>query len=128
MGGASGIHRALQAWPQIELQDHRSGNEFRAVVARAQAGAQSIDPVTPPVTPEVAPEVTRLVQALEGAMSRQELMQALGLKDEKHFRQHYQQAATTLGLIEMTIPDKPRSRLQRYRLTDVGLRVQESQP
>ena len=49
----------------------------------------------------------RLMQVLQGAMSRQELMQALGLKDEKHFRQHYQQAATTLGLIEMTLPDNP---------------------
>ncbi len=47
-------------------------------------------------------------------------MRALGLKDEKHFRQHYQQAAMALGLIEMTIPDKPRSRLQRYQLTEAG--------
>ena len=117
-GLGSGIHRARQAWPQIELQDHRSGNEFRAVVARPQVGTQSIDPVTPPVTPEVTPEVMRLMQVLQGAMSRQELMQALGLKDEKHFRQHYQQAATALGLIEMTLPDKPTSRLQHYRLTE----------
>ena len=119
-GLGSGIHRARQAWPQMELQDHRSGNEFRAVVARPQVGTQSIDPVTPPVTPEVTPEVMRLMQVLQGAMSRQELMQALGLKDEKHFRQHYQQAATALGLIEMTLPNKPTSRLQRYRLTDIG--------
>ena len=55
-GLGSGIHRARQAWPQIALQDHRSGNEFRAVVARPQVGTQSIDPVTPPVTPEVTPK------------------------------------------------------------------------
>ena len=55
-GLGSGIHRARQAWPQIELQDHRSGNEFSAVVARPQVGTQSIDPVTPPVTPEVTPK------------------------------------------------------------------------
>ena len=96
-GLGSGIHRALQAWPQIELQDHRSGNEFRAVVARPKPATQVIapaglgaegsnTPVTPDVTPEVTPEVMRLVQILQGAMSRQELMHALGLKDEKHFR------------------------------------------
>ncbi len=33
-GLGSGIHRALQAWPQIELQDHHSGNEFWTAVAR----------------------------------------------------------------------------------------------
>lgn len=47
-GLGSGMHRALQAWPQIELQDHRSGTEFRAVVARPKVGMQSIDPVAPP--------------------------------------------------------------------------------
>lgn len=41
-------YRALQAWPQIELQDHRSGDEFRAVVAQPQVGMQSITPVAPP--------------------------------------------------------------------------------
>ena len=79
------------------------------------------------VTPEVTPEVMRLMPVLQGAMSRQELMRALGLKDEKHFRQHYQQAAIALGLIEMTIPDKPRSRLQRYRLTEAGQRLVQIQ-
>ena len=66
----------------------------------------------------------RLVHVLQGTMNRQELMQALGLKDEKHFRQQYQQAAVAQGWMEMTIPEKPRSRLQRYRLTDAGRRLQ----
>lgn len=129
-GLGSGIHRARQAWPQIELQDHRSGNEFRAVVARPKPATQVIAPAgigaegtRPPVTPELTPEVMRLMPVLQGAMSRQELMRALGLKDEKHFRQHYQQAAMALGLIEMTIPDKPRSRLQRYQLTEAGQKL-----
>ena len=77
--------------------------------------------VTPGVTPEVTPEVERLLAVLKAAMSRAEIMAALGLKDEKHFREQYQQTAATGGLIEMTIPDKPRSRLQKYRLTAAGL-------
>jgi ATP-dependent DNA helicase RecG len=72
------------------------------------------------VTPEVTPEVSRLLTTLQGEMSRTELMAALGLKDEKHFREHYQQVAAALDLIEMTLPDKPRSRLQKYRLTAAG--------
>ncbi len=65
-------------------------------------------------TPEDASAV------LQGVMGRQELMQRLGLRDEKHFRQHYQQAAIALGVIEMTLPETPRSRLQKYRLTEAG--------
>ena len=72
------------------------------------------------ITPEVTPEVDRLLSVLRGDMSRAELMATLALKDEKHFRERYQQVAVKMGLIEMTMPDKPRSRLQRYRLTAAG--------
>jgi len=129
-GLGSGIHRALQAWPQIEPQDHHSGNEFKAIVTRPNPAVQVITPAgigTQNESASFTPEVMRLLQAVQGAMSRHELMQALGLKDEKHFRQHYQQAATALGLIEMTIPDNPRSRLQRYRLTNSGQELLQQQ-
>ena len=39
------------------------------------------------------------------------------LNDEKHFRVHYQQRAAKTGVIELTIPDKPRSRPRKYRRT-----------
>ncbi|XZE19176.1 Fic family protein [Pirellulaceae bacterium SH449] len=61
--------------------------------------------------------------ALEGEMNRSEIMEAMGLKDEKHFRRYYQQTAIAAGLIEMTIPDKPNSSKQRYRLTALGKTV-----
>lgn len=38
------------------------------------------------LTPEVTPEVGRMLLALDGEMSRAELMAVLNLKDEKHFR------------------------------------------
>jgi ATP-dependent DNA helicase RecG len=47
-------------------------------------------------------------------------MGKLGLRHEDHFRQAYLLPALEAGLIERTIPDKPRSRLQRYRLTARG--------
>ena len=74
----------------------------------------------PADTPEVTPEVMRLLEGLNGEMSRAELMRILNLKDEKHFREHYLQRAISQGLIEMTIPDKPKSSLQKYRLTVKG--------
>ena len=42
------------------------------------------------------------------------------LKHTKHFRKTYLQPALDAGLIEMTLPDKPHSRRQRYRLTPTG--------
>jgi hypothetical protein len=53
-------------------------------------------------------------------MSRETLQNALGLQDRKSFRERYLKPALAVGLIEMTIPDKPNSRLQKYRLTDKG--------
>ena len=47
-------------------------------------------------------------------------MSGLGLKDEKHFHAHYLQCAISQRIIEMTIPDKPRSRHQKYRITTTG--------
>jgi len=41
------------------------------------------------------------------------------LSDAKSFRQRYLLPALTEKLIEMTIPDKPNSRLQKYRLVRV---------
>ena len=56
--------------------------------------------------------------ALKGEMTRQELQLALGLKHNEHFRKVYLLSALADGLILMTKPDTPNSRLQKYRLTD----------
>ena len=72
------------------------------------------------VTGEVTGAVTKLVLACRHAMSRRELREALLLKGDDNFRRLYLLLALEAGLIEMTIPEKPNSRLQRYRLTDKG--------
>lgn len=77
---------------------------------------------TPEVTQEVTPEV-RLLSVLAGEMTRQQLKEALGLKDDEHFRKAYLLPALDAGLIEMTIPEKPRSSKQKYRLRDKGRQV-----
>lgn len=42
------------------------------------------------------------------------LMEKLGLKSKDSFRRNYLHPAMELNLVQMTIPDKPRSRNQRY--------------
>jgi hypothetical protein len=53
-------------------------------------------------------------------LTRDEVQDRLQLKSEANFRDRYLTPALESGLIEMTIPDKPTSRLQRYRLTAQG--------
>ena len=78
------------------------------------------------VSPEVTPGVRKMLSIITGEMTRGEIQKKLGLRDEKHFRENYQQVGVKLSLIEMTIPDKPRSRLQKYRLTDAGKHLLKS--
>jgi predicted transcriptional regulator len=55
-------------------------------------------------------------------MTREVIQEAIGIKDRKDFRMRYLHPALAAGLLEMTIPDKPNSRLQKYRLTEKGHR------
>lgn len=71
---------------------------------------------------EVTSEVAALLNALgRKEMSRQELQDAMGLKNLKHFRLAYILPGLASKHIEMTIPEKPNSRQQRYRATAKGL-------
>lgn len=72
--------------------------------------------LAPQVTPQVTPQVEQLLGVLgEKEMSRTELLEALGLSDRKNLRVKYLNPAIASGLVELTIPDKPNSRLQKYR-------------
>lgn len=61
-----------------------------------------------------------MIDVLKGEMTRDEIQSQLGLKDRKSFMDRYILPSLKNGLIEMTIPDKPNSRYQKYRLTDKG--------
>jgi len=61
-------------------------------------------------------------------MSREALQRLLRLQDRKSFRERYLEPALADGLVEMTIADRPTSRLQRYRLTERGRRWRRERP
>ena len=79
---------------------------------------------TPPVTPPFAPPVKKLVELLANReLGNAEIRDLLSLKDRKHLRERYIDPALKLGLVEYTIPGKPNSRLQKYRLTEKGRKI-----
>jgi hypothetical protein len=54
-------------------------------------------------------------------------MQSLGLSHRPNFLALHLRPALQAKLIQMTVPDKPNSRLQKYRLTQAGQRWLEEQ-
>ena len=63
------------------------------------------------------PLVDTLREAIgKDSLSATEIMKRLGLSHRPTFRQNYLNPALSHGVIEMTIPDKPNSRNQKYRL------------
>lgn len=71
---------------------------------------------------QVTDQVAKLLIALRGSapLKVNELMTTVGLAHKATFRANYLKPALSVGLIEMTDPDSPRSPVQRYRLTEHG--------
>ncbi len=110
----SGVPRILNAYGKdaFEIRD-----SYLRIVFRY---AKPISGVTGQVTPQVTPQVLKLIGVIHGEMDRNTLQRALGLSARKNFRTLYLALALESGLVAMTLPDKPNSRLQKYRLTDKG--------
>jgi len=109
------------------------GDLFRMIIKVPEFGSQ--ENVTPDVTGEVTRQVpdkyptsTRQVTTQEAAVlttarnpsTRTELQKSAGFRDREHFVNTCLNSLLKAGFLEMTIPDKPRSSKQKYRLTDAG--------
>jgi hypothetical protein len=107
--------------PGLDKEVDMASDLMKAMFAHTdQVEAHDGAQVTPQVAPQVTTQVLQLLSVLKGAEDRDTLQRALGLKARKNFRLLYLVPALDAGLIEMTIPDKPRSSKQKYRLTDKG--------
>ncbi|ESK57078.1 hypothetical protein F990_00552 [Acinetobacter tjernbergiae DSM 14971 = CIP 107465] len=83
--------------------------------------AQDSDHVTAQDSDHATAQVSDQVQRLISAMKQEEytlaeLMQLIGLTHRATFQKNYLNPAIEADLIEHTIPDKPKSPKQRYRL------------
>lgn len=73
-----------------------------------------------------AEQVIKLITVLDKEMDRHEMQEQLHLADLESFRAYYLKPAFEAGLVEMTIPDKPNSQLQKYRLSTKGKVLEDS--
>ena len=73
--------------------------------------------VTAQVTVEVAAQVAAFCRDPKPAKA---IMVEPGLKHWKTFQANYLAPLMAMGILERTIPGKPRSRMQRYRTTKAG--------
>ena len=93
----------------------------KAGVSGVEAGDQPES--QPESRPESQPEslaLRVLKQLADGPMSKTELSSSLGQKKISGQLNKVIRLLVTDGRVAYTIPDKPRSRLQQYRLTDKG--------
>ena len=109
------ISNAGEATTFIEFMLEMVRDALMDAIMRAEGFTD--DPLS---TPQVPPKIDDLVQDLLAVLGDHELsavdiMAKLGLSDRKHFRESYLQPALRIGLVEPTIPGKPRSPRQRYR-------------
>jgi ATP-dependent DNA helicase RecG len=128
--------------PELDKEVDMASDLMRAMFgATDQVGSKSgpiRDQVTGKVTgedvrqvPDKYPtsnrQVTRqevsVLQAAVNPASRSVLQQISGLRDREHFMDSVLKPLLDNGLLEMTIPDKPRSSKQKYRLTEKGRKL-----
>jgi ATP-dependent DNA helicase RecG len=94
------VEPKIQSEAQVAAHEAQSGAQ-----SKAQSGAQS-------------DEVIKWLGS--GSLSAAELVAKLGLKSKTGALKRSLQQLLDNGLVEYTIPDKPTTRLQKYRLTEKG--------
>ena len=113
-----------QSMPEYQLAFDSVTTCFTLTTVDERGVAKQVTPqVTPQVIPQVTPQVDDLMKCISSntSFTRDVLQAAMGLKDRENFRLNYLKPALELGLIEMTLPHKPNSKLQRYHLTEKGV-------
>lgn len=91
-------------------------------ITTAQVASEVTGEVAGEVTAPVTASVRRILELLSvrGELGNVAILSAFELKSRRRMRETYLEPALRESLIEYTIPVKPTSSLQKYRLTDKG--------
>jgi len=94
---------------------------WRPIVTTGQVTGQ----VTGQATEQVAEGIKRVILVLDNEMKSAEIQEVLQLKHREYFRENYLIPALDMGFVEMTIPEKPNSPIQKYHLTAKGIELKK---
>lgn len=136
-GRSTGIPKILKVMkengsppPEFETDEDRTSFLIRLPVHERAAQGLAGE-VSPQVTEEVSTKLAlsrHQVDILRKCFESKaiaDLMAIAGRSDRTKFRDQVLNPLLEEGLVEMTMPDKPRSSKQRYRLTDKGRQMLE---
>lgn len=104
------------------------GDIFRTIIPLKEAVTATVGPISQPntevatqVSTEVATQVklqadklAALIKFCSVPRSRREMQEFCGIKTVEYFRKHIIKPMLQNGIIQLTIPDKPNSKNQRY--------------
>ncbi len=133
------VNEGAKSWPDpktpIELRDLMS-NEASRLLEPAATGQPNLLTSGTEVRETQGPDqwsdflekmgttkrkkTQQLLTDMTSAMTRDDIRKALGLKAPQHVKSNYVDPCLAEGLIEMTIPETPRSPNQRFRRTQSG--------
>ena len=68
-------------------------------------------------------KITKILHLCKLPKTTSEIMNQLKLTHREHFRSDILKPLLEDGLLQLTIPDKPKSPNQKYRITDKGLEM-----
>ena len=128
-GRSTGISKIIKAMtangspaPEFETDDDHSYFLIRLPVhEKAAAWAEGLESTAEAGTKSaLSQHQVEILHKCHVASQIKELMAIAGRTDRTKFRNQVLAPLLSSGVIEMTVPDKPNSRLQKYRLTEAG--------
>ena len=84
-----------------------------------------MDPVGTQSVPNIE-NLDKLIVFCTEARTFGEMLAFMGLTDRTKFRRKYIHPLLETGILELTIPEKPNSQNQKYRLTAKGIALKDS--
>ena len=135
-GAGTGIIRAMEEKPDVTFENHETAHEFVIVFRRKsnqegnqegnqvsnQEANQETNQETNQVTHQVRSSKPLLTKAQKDIVnfcsiprSAQEILDRVGVSNQNRTRKKYIQTLVDMGVLEMTIPDNPNDRNQKYR-------------